>query len=136
MSIEPGDLIATARGTKVEVCAAAPDVIGAFVSLDLYLIRPNQDRIIPEYLMAVLESAAAHAAFDGARQGSSLPRLPKAALENLSVPLPPLERQRTVVDLHRTLDNQARLLSELQAKHAVASAEFMRRAVVVDTYAR
>ncbi|AMB46888.1 hypothetical protein Y590_18275 [Methylobacterium sp. AMS5] len=111
-------------------------MIGAFVALDLYLIRPNRDRIIPEYLMAVLESAAAQAAFDAARQGSSLPRLPKAALENLPVPLPPLERQRTVVDLRRALVREARLLSELQAKHAVTSAELMRRAIAAGTSTR
>ena len=105
------------------------------MALDLYLIRPNRDRIIPEYLMAVLESAAAQAAFDAARQGSSLPRLPKAALENLPVPLPPLERQRTIVDLRRALACEARLLSELQAKHAVTSAELMRRAIGAGTSA-
>ncbi|MGC2523795.1 MAG: hypothetical protein WA417_14345, partial [Stellaceae bacterium] len=41
LTIEEGDLIVGARGSATDVCLATGAVIGAFVSLDLYLVRPD-----------------------------------------------------------------------------------------------
>ncbi len=50
--IEKGDLIVAARGAVTDACVAQDLLLGAFVSLDLYLVRPDRSRVEPEYLAA------------------------------------------------------------------------------------
>ncbi len=47
LPIEEGDLIVAARGATTDVCQAAHSWLGAFISLDLYLVRPDRRRSIP-----------------------------------------------------------------------------------------
>src|ERR1700733_13641935 len=52
LTVEDGDLIIGARGAATDVCVATNAVFGAFISLDLYLVRPNPALVDPRYLAA------------------------------------------------------------------------------------
>ena len=52
LGIKEGDLIVAARGAATDVCMANETVFGAFVSLDLYLVRPDVSKVNPQYLYA------------------------------------------------------------------------------------
>src|SRR5258708_7609389 len=54
LTIEEGDLIVGARGAATDVCVASDAVFGAFISLDLYLVRPDRAIVNPQYLAAFL----------------------------------------------------------------------------------
>ena len=90
LPIEEGDLIVAARGASTDICPAAHSWLGAFISLDLYLVRPDRSKVDPGYLAAFLDLPATQAAFSANKQGTGLARLPKEALDRLVVPLPPL----------------------------------------------
>ena len=113
LPIEEGDLIVAARGKGTDVCAATQDVLGVFISLDLYLVRPQPRRINSDYLRAVLELPATQTLLAAGKQGSGLARLPKEVLEKTPIPIPPLHRQRLIAGLALSFDDERRLLTRL-----------------------
>lgn len=113
LAIEDDDLIVGARGQATDVCMAERSIHGAFISLDLYLVRPDRALVHPGYLAAFLDLPATQAVFAGSKQGSGLARLPKEALETVSVPIPPMPRQRSIAALARAVRDETRLLGRL-----------------------
>lgn len=113
LMIEEGDLAVGSRGIVTEVCVATPEMFGAFVSSDLYLVRPNRDAVDPRYLAAFLKLVSTQTAFARSRQGSGLARLPKEALERTEVPIPSIKTQRLIAGLSLSFDDESRLLKRM-----------------------
>jgi hypothetical protein len=128
-AIESGDLLIGARGSTTEVYLATEPVIGAYISLDLYLARPDVAQVDPEYLAAFISLPITQAAFVGNKQGSGLARLPKDALEAVSISLPPIPQQRVIAEFARCLRDEADLLARLSALHSVRGSEALMRAI-------
>ena len=128
LPIEEGDLIVAARGAATDVCQAAHSWLGAFISLDLYLVRPDPSKVDPGYLAAFLDLPATQAAFSGNKQGTGLARLPKEALDKLAVPLPPMPTQRLIAELARSFHDEAALLQRLANLNSILGREALARA--------
>lgn len=129
LPIEEGDLIIGARGAATDVCLARAEVLGAYVSLDLYLVRPDVSKIDPGYLAVVLELPATQLLFSGGKQGSGLARLPKDALEGVPIPFPPLPQQRLIAGLARTFRDESELLQRLATLNSILGRETVARAI-------
>lgn len=129
LRIEKGDLIIGARGAATDICIASDAVFGAFVSLDLYLVRPSSARVNPQYLAAFLTLPATQALFAGGKQGSSLARLPKDALEKMEVPLPSMHVQRLIAELALSCEKEDKLLRKLTDLNSVVGREAVARAI-------
>jgi hypothetical protein len=129
LMMEEGDLIVGARGSVTDVCAACEAVFGAFVSLDIYLVRPNRDRVNPQYLVAFLALPATQALLAGSKQGSSLARLPKEALEKIEVPLPPMPVQQMIAGLSLSFEEEDKLLKKLTDLNSIFGRETVARAI-------
>lgn len=128
LTIADGDLIVGARGTATDVHVASDVIVGAFISLDLYLVRPNPQLVNPHYLAAFLELPSTQAFFAGGKQGTGLARLAKDTLEGTLVPLPPLHRQRLIARLAQTFKREAVLLSRLADLNSALGREAVARA--------
>lgn len=131
LSIETGDLIVAARGVSTDVLLASEPIFGSHISLDLYLVRPDCTKVDPNYLFAFLTLPATQAAWAWQKQGSSLARLPKEALEKTAVPLPPLQVQRLIAGLASSYAEESRLLKELSELNLVLGREVVTRAFSV-----
>ncbi|TAA65098.1 restriction endonuclease subunit S [Shinella sp. JR1-6] len=129
LTIEEGDLIVGARGVTTDVCVAAGSLLGAFISLDLYLVRPNQAFVNPQYLAAFLDLPTTQATLSGGKQGTGLARLAKEALEKIEIPLPPLEQQQLIAGLAQSFELEARLLKQLAELNAILGREAVTRAI-------
>jgi hypothetical protein len=129
LPIENGDLIVGARGATTDICLASDQVFGAFISLDLYLVRPDKSKVDPRYLAAFLDLPATQAAFSGSKQGSGLARLPKDALDGLAVPLPSISKQRLIAELAQSFHDEAALLQRLANLNSIIGREAVARAI-------
>lgn len=129
LTIEEGDLIVGARGVTTDVCVATGVVFGAFISLDLYLVRPNRAFVNPQYLAAFLDLPTTQAALSGGKQGTGLARLAKEALEKTEVPLPPMEQQLLIAGLAQSFEREARLLKQLAELNTILGREAVTRAI-------
>ncbi len=129
LMIEEGDLIVGARGAVTDVCVANGAVFGAFISLDLYLVRPNRAMVNPQYLAAFLEIPTTQALFAGSKQGSGLARLPKDALEKMEVPVPPVQSQQLIAGLALSFAEESKLLKKLTDLRSFLGRETVARAI-------
>lgn len=129
LTIEEGDVIVGARGSVTDISVAGDVVFGAFVSLDIYLVRPDQARVNPQYLVAFLTLPSTQALFASGKQGSSLARLPKEALERIEVPLPPMHVQRLIADLAFSFEQEDKLLKKLTTLNSILGRETVARAI-------
>lgn len=101
--IELGDVLLAARGERTLALRALDAQVGAYATLDIYLIRPDPTRLDSNYLAAFLMRPETGANLRRSTAGSSLPRIPKDAIADLSIPLPPIERQRAIGGLAASL---------------------------------
>ena len=69
-------MLVGARGAATDVCLANSAIFGAFVSLDLYLVRPNKTRVNSQFLATFLELPSTQTLLASGKQGSDLARLP------------------------------------------------------------
>jgi hypothetical protein len=129
LTIEEGDLIVGARGSATDVCLATGALVGAFVSLDLYLVRPDREKVSPQYLAAFLDLPATQAAFAGGKQGSALARLPKDALEKTLVSVPPMQSQLLIAGLALSFEDERRLFQRLSDLRSFFGRETVARAI-------
>jgi restriction endonuclease S subunit len=128
LTIDDGDLIVGARGAATDVYVANEAIVGAFISLDLYLVRPNPQLVNPHYLAAFLELPSTQALFTGGKQGTGLSRLAKVTLEGTEIPLPPMHKQRLIAELSQTFRSEAALLTRLADLNSTLGREAVARA--------
>ncbi len=129
LTIEEGDLIVGARGAETVVCVANDAILGAFISVDLYLVRPNRAIVDPQFLAAFLEQPSTQMIFTVNKQGTSLSRLPKEALENIQVPVPSMPSQRRIAELAQSVQEENRLLKRLAELKSFFGREAVARAI-------
>lgn len=129
LAIQEGDLIVGARGPATDVCLASDAVFGAFISLDLYLVRPDKAKVDPRYLAAFLELPSTQVSFASGKQGSGLARLPKEALDTLPVPVPGLRAQQAIAGLALLFAEERRLLKKLADLRSLIGRETIARAI-------
>ena len=102
---------------------------GAFISLDLYLVRPNRTVVNPQYLAAFLELPSTQALLNVGKQGSGLARLPKDVLEKMQIPIPPMEGQRLIAGLAHSFEEEGKLLKKLTDLNSMLGRETIARAI-------
>lgn len=129
LMITAGDLIVGARGSTTEICIATSPVLGAYISLDLYLVRPNKKIVDPQYLASYLSLPATQAMFAACKQGSSLARLAKEAFEATEIPVPSVPAQRLIAELALSFAEEDRLLRKLTSLNAAFSRVAIARAI-------
>lgn len=113
-----GDVLLAARGGQAVIAGGAAGVglEGAYPTLDVYLIRPDQKRVDPAYLAAWLTFEPVRNSLQASTTGALIPRIPIGSLKDLSVPLPTLERQRQIGALFHLAHQEAALLEQLAAQ--------------------
>jgi hypothetical protein len=128
LAIETGDLLVGARGAATETYVGDEAVIGAYVSLDLFLVRPDLAAVDPHFLAAFFDLPSTQAALAAGKQGTGLARLSKEALDTLQVPLLPISSQKAIGELaaavraRRDLLHQFIQLNDAFGREVVAQA--------------
>lgn len=117
LPVEAGDVLLAARGERPAVIVADPALYGAFPTLDVYLIRPDTAKLDPGYLAAYLSLEHIAMQLRASTTGVLIPRIPKSSLDDLQVPLPPLEHQRTIGALAAAVRQEKRLIERLSSAY-------------------
>ena len=97
--ITASDILVTSRGDDVSAMRPSGPMVGAYVALDVYLVRPQLDRVDPDYLALALNSDEALKQLKTASTAGKLPRIPKQALENVRLSVPSLQLQRKIAEI-------------------------------------
>ncbi len=114
------------------VAETAPDLVCGY---HLAIIRPRADRLYGPFLLRLFQSSAINQQFQIAASGVTRYGLPKSAIGEAWLPLPPLEEQQTIA---RFLDAQTARIDTLVAKkrQLIAKLKEKRSALIARTVTR
>lgn len=88
----------------------------AIASSIFYVIKPNINRVLPDFLVCILNHPQSLNYFNGASAGSSIPSIRKNELLDFEIELPSLDEQQKLMDLYYCHKEQMHLLNQLKNK--------------------
>jgi len=97
--LRQGDVLFPNRGIRTTAYVFDLPEPNVIVGAQFYLIRPDQNVALPEYVAWYLRSEAASQHFHLRRKGTLVQTLQRTDIQELALPLPPLAKQRTIVAL-------------------------------------
>lgn len=115
--VSGGEVVFRSRGAP-NVAAAIPDPLPepVVVIVPLVIVRPDRDRVLPEYLAWAINQPDAQRKLGAEAQGTSLRMIPMTVLENLEIAVPDLPTQKRIVELNALARQEGQLLRQLAAR--------------------
>lgn len=111
-----GDLIFRSRSLTSTSAILSTDPGIAVVSAPLLKIRLTSSDIMPEYLNWFISQLPAQVFLASHARGSTQKMINKEALEMLEIDVPPLEKQKAIVELAALGDEEQRIMKKLAIK--------------------
>lgn len=113
--LRPGDVLFMAKGTRNDAALVGDIPPNTVCTPNFYRIRlkPETDSLLPEFLSWQLNHLDAQRYFAMCSQGSAASSITKSQLEALPIIIPPLETQRTMVNLADAAFQEQGLLNQL-----------------------
>lgn len=108
-----GDLVFRSRGLAATSAILREDLGQAVVAAPLLRIRSNPEIILPEYLNWLINQPVAQAYLASRAKGTAMKMISKQALEGIEMMLPPLDRQRAIIDLVVLAEKEQALMAKL-----------------------
>jgi restriction endonuclease S subunit len=112
-----GDVIFAAKGSKRSAGVIDRDIKGITASNHYLIIRIRPEykgRILPEYLSFYLRQKPAIDYFSLHGTGSNMPFISAAALKELPVELPDIEKQKKTAELDKLISREQELAEEVR----------------------
>lgn len=115
--VHGGEVVFRSRGEPNAAAAiSGPLLEPVVVIVPLVIVRPDRDRVLPEYLAWAINQPDAQRRLGAEAQGTSLRMIPMAALEDLEIAVPDLSTQRRIVELDALARQEGQLLRQLAAR--------------------
>ena len=122
--LRDGDVLFVGKGNRLFAwCYHQPiNQSYAIASSIFFVLKPDSNKILPDYLSAILNAPQVRAAFQQLGSGTNILSIRKSELGAFEIPLPPLEDQQKIAaltELHqKEIDITKNLLSEKQQLYA------------------
>lgn len=97
--LQKGDVIFVGKGLRNFAWTYEPSIGPAIASTIFFVIKPDTQRVLPEYLTTIFNTTQSQAHFQTLGAGSSIPSIRKSELEAFPIKLPSLEVQHKIVQL-------------------------------------
>jgi len=96
--LRSGDVLFPNRGTRTTALAYRLDLPRTLVGAQFFVLRPNTERVLPEYLAWFLRTEEAAQYFKGLRKGTYVQIIQRSDLAEMEMPIPPLNVQEKIVE--------------------------------------
>ena len=116
--LQPGDVLFAGKGGRCQAYLFQQPEPTLANSL-FVVIRTKQDVLEPGYLVWFLNSSTAQTQLTASMVGTTVPNIPLSALKDLSIPLPPLDRQRLIARVSELANHPEQLSAELAQQRKV-----------------
>lgn len=111
--LKDGDILLAGKGTRNFGWCYRKDLGVALASSIFFVIRPNQEFILPEYLAAVFNLPQSQSHFQQLGAGSSMQSIRKNELAEFKVPVLSMEEQKKMVQITELHHQELKLLNSL-----------------------
>jgi restriction endonuclease S subunit len=116
--LRPGDVLLPNRGTRCTAYVYNLPLTNVLVGAQFYIIRPNEGKVLADYLAWFLRTEVAAAHFALRRKGTLVQTVQRKDVMELELPLPPLAKQGILIALDALAIQERQLSSELALKRA------------------
>ena len=108
--VRPNDLVISCSGTIGKISIIQPNDPMGIISQALLILRPQTNKVLPEFLYYFLTTRDGQHAITQASHGSVQVNIaPRAVVERIEVPVPPIPEQRAIAHILGTLDDKIEL---------------------------
>lgn len=97
--LQDGDILFVGKGLRNFAWKYTRKIGTAIASSIFYVIRADQRKVDPDYLVAIFNSSRYQSFFQSLGAGSSIPSIRKNELEAVEIPLPSLDIQKRIARL-------------------------------------
>jgi len=96
-NLEVGDVLFSGTGTIGETAVVSEPPTNWNIKEGVYAIKPNQNKLLPRFLMHLLQSNEIRSNYLAKAAGGTVKSVPMKAMRKLKIPVPPLEEQERIV---------------------------------------
>ena len=96
--LKTGDVVLSKSGTIGKAGIVRNGGVGAIAASGLVILRPDQNRLDPHFLLTYLESKVVHEWFDDRSRGGTTRHLTVRTIGKMLIPIPPIQVQRHVAE--------------------------------------
>ena len=96
--LRSGDVLFPNRGTRTTALAYRLEIPRVLVGAQFFILRPDVERVIPEYLAWFLRTEGAARHFEERRKGTYVKIIQRSDLADMEMPVPPLDVQQKIVE--------------------------------------
>lgn len=117
--LKPGDILLRTRGISenaINEAVLVPEKIGQAVANHLTVLRPTSTKVDSAYLVWYLNQPKSQHYIKRLAVGSGMKMISNADLKNLSVVVPPLQRQKLIAKIAQLSQEEHRLLENINEK--------------------
>ncbi|WP_149776183.1 restriction endonuclease subunit S [Ruegeria intermedia] len=111
--VHGGEIIFKSRGESNTAMAIEQLSEPAVAILPLFILRPKDDVVLPDYLAWAINQRETQRRLDAEAQGTGVRMISKSTLERIELPLPDIETQRLIVAIADLAYREGALLQEL-----------------------
>ncbi len=106
--LEEGDVVLLSKGNSIRAGYVTAEVanLNVIASTNFILLRPNEDKLVGEVLVAYFNSPAGQNLLDSISRGAAIKNISLSSIKNLEIELPTLEKQQEIAELFHA-SNQA-----------------------------
>lgn len=116
--LRPGDVLFPNRGARTTACVFELSHADALAGAQFFILRPDPQVLLSDYLAWYLRSDDAARHFDERRTGTHVKIIQSDALKTLCIPLPPLETQKKIVEVSRLQLSERDLVEQIASLRA------------------
>ncbi|WP_027376082.1 restriction endonuclease subunit S [Kaistella palustris] len=117
--LELGDILFAGKGNRFFSAAYDSSWGRAMASSVFYVIKVKTDKILPQYLSAILNLPQNISYFQQAATGSSILSLRKKELEDFELEIPSLEFQQKIIEFRRLHDLEMSLSEQIREQKRI-----------------
>ena len=125
--LSKGDVLLTKDGTLGKVAIIDEMDKPATLNGHIFVIRPKDDRVIPEFLLGLFISDDFINQLDSNKTGSTIKGITQKALLEFKIPVAPVEIQKAFVAFMNQSDK-----SKLALQNAISAARETKRSIIAD----
>jgi restriction endonuclease S subunit len=126
--LQLNDVLLIARGLKAGAFRSTvfkATTNNVIASASVHILRVVSPKVLPEYLSHFLNSKDGQDALSEIVSGSYIGALPRRKLETIKIPIPPMTKQKAIVDLYQNIRDQQTILNRRnELKQQIIEATF------------
>lgn len=111
--LKDGDILLIAKGESNRACLYQKEIGQAVASSTFFVIRLTEKGLLPEFLQWYFNTYYVQAIFSGLSKGTQISSLSKGTLSGIEVPMPPLKKQKEILETQRLWNKEKSLTTEL-----------------------